>query len=254
MAELLIMAADTGSTDPVGKWYGANIVVAMEDGHQWGREEGPPVFYILKVPGVSKADVEEYLAEWRHDPTYTVMNSQLAQDAYRVKMSTTAVSVSGKGAITLSQVRNFFERWNCSVVSSTANSVTFDVSIYGVLTSSAFWDADVSGITFSETEYNRTTGSHLIEVVTTAITPEQIQQKCQERGVAYVAPRSFLAPRKVARAMMQDEIADRFRGIGIARRRWYITAAGMAAIQAAGGILTVTPQQFVTNLRDGIAD
>ena len=250
MAELLIMAADTGSSDPVGKWYGATIVNVQEDGHEWGREEGPPIFFILKVPGVSKADADEYLAEWRHNPTYTVVNSQPAQDSYRIRLESSAVSVSGKGAITLAQVQSFFTRWGCTIQSATSNSVTFNIRIFDALTSEGFWGLDVSGITFTETEYNQSTGSHLI-AVGPGPTEAQIQQVCQRESVVYVAPRSFIATRAEARQKLQDEIVERFRDIGIARRRWFISAAGMTALQNAGGILSVTPQQFVANMTDG---
>lgn len=251
MAELLILAADTGSTDTINKWYGANIVDVQDDGHIWGREEGPPIFFILKVPGVSKSDAEEYISEWRHNPTYALVNSQPAQDAYRIRLDSTAVSVSGKGAITLAQVQSFFTRWGCTVKSTTSKSVTFDTTIFDILTSEGFWGLDVSGITFTEIEYNNTTGSHLIEVGI-GPTDAQIQQVCQRESVVYVAPRSFIATRAEARQKMQDEIADRFREIGIARRRWFVSAAGMTALQNAGGILSVTPAQFVANITDGL--
>jgi hypothetical protein len=251
MAEFLIMAEDTAAPDSSGKWYGAQFVVVAEDGHEWGSEEGPPVFFIVKVPGVSKADAEEYITEWRHNPSYSVVNSNLAQDGFRIKMTSDAVSASGKGTIMLSQVRNYFERWGATVQSSTANSVTFDIRIYNAITSRAFLGRDVSGVQFVETEYNQSTGSHLVEVVSPAITDQQIQQVCQAQGVVYVAPRSFIATRAEVRAKLQDEIASRFREIMIERRRWRISAAGMTALQNAGGIMSITPQQFVANITDG---
>ena len=252
MAELLIIAADTGSTDLAGKWFGASIVNVQEDGHEWGGEEGPPVFFILKVPGISKQDAAEYISEWRHDPTYSVVNSQPNTDSYRIKLESTAVSVSGKGTIVRSAVEAFFTKWNCTIQSANASSVTFDAKIFDVLTSEGFWGIDVSGITFTETEYNQSTGAHLIEVGA-GPTDATIQAICQLNGVAYVSPRSFLATRDEARTAMQDEIAERFKNIGIARRRWFISDTGMTALQDAGGILTVTPAQFVANMVDGFS-
>ena len=251
MAEFLIKAEDAPVPDSAGKWYAASIVVVREDGHEWGGAEGPPKFFIIKVPGISQADAEAYIAEWRHNPTYAVVNSNLPQDAFRIKMTSDAVSASGKGAITLSQVRSFFEKWGATIQSSTSDSVTFDIKIYAAVTSEKFWDRDVSGIQFQETEYNQTTGSHLVEVVTPAITDQQIQFVCQEQGVAYVAPRSFIATRAEVRTKLQNEIASKFREVMIERRRWRISATGMTALQNAGGIMTITPQQFVANITDG---
>jgi len=129
--------------------------------------------------------------------------------------------------------------------------LTFDIRIYHAVTSQAFWERDVSGIQFAETEYNQSTCSHLVEVVTPAVTEQQIQQVCKMQGVVYVAPRSFIATRAEVRAKLQNEIADRFREVMIARRRWRISSAGMDALRAAGGIMTITPQQFVLNITDG---
>jgi hypothetical protein len=251
MAEFLIMAEDTAAPDSAGKWYGAQFVVVAEDGHEWGGEEGPPVFFIVKVPGISKADAEEYIAEWRHNPTYAVVNSNLPQDGFRIKMTSDAVSASGKGTITLSQVRSFFERWGATIQSSTSDSVTFDIRIYHAITSEAFWERDVSGVQFAETEYNQSTGSHLVEVITPAVTEQQIQQVCQMQGVVYSAPRSFIATRAEVRTKFQDEIASKFRDMMIERRRWRISSVGMDALRNAGGIMTITPQQFVANITDG---
>lgn len=254
MCELLIKASDAPVADGSDKWYSAFIVFIGEDGHVWGSAETPPDFYILKVPGISKASAQQYVETWRHNPTYSIVNSQPATDSYRIRLTTDAVSVSGKGAITRAQVESFFTRWNATVQSTTSNSVTFDISIYAALTSAGFWGRDVSGVTFSETQYNQATGAHLIEVVSPQITEQQIKFQCEENGVSYVSPRSFIGMRADVRTQMQNRIASKFREIQIANRRWYVSQAGMTALQNAGGIMTVTPAQLVANLRDGFAD
>jgi hypothetical protein len=251
MAELLIKAVDAPVADSGGKWYAAQIVVVMEDGHEWGGKEGPPDFYILKIPGISKADAQDYISEWRHNVTFAIVNSQPSIDGFRLKLTSDAVSLSGKGTIVKAQVQAFFDKWNCTIKSNASNSVTFDVAIKDALCSEGFWGFNTSGIVFSETQYNSTTGSHLIEVVTPSITDAQIQQKCAINGVAYVAPRSFLATRQEARDAFQADIADKFREIMVSRRRWYVSSIGMNQLAAAGGILTVTPAQAVANLVDG---
>lgn len=254
MCELLIKAADAPVSDGAGKWYAATIVFIADDGHSWGSAEGPPDFYILKVPGVSKVSAQQYVETWRHNPTYSIVNSQPAQDAYRIKLTTGAVSISGKGAITRAQVESFFTRWNAVIQSTTADSVTFDVSIYAALTSAGFWGRGVSGVTFSETQYNQATGSHLIEVISPQITDQQIQFQCEENAVSYVSPRSFIGMRADVRSQMQNRIAAKFKEMQIANRRWYVSQTGMTALQNAGGIMTVTPAQLVANLRDGFSD
>lgn len=254
MAELLILAQDSPVADGPAKWYAARIVTVQEDGHEWGAKEGPPKFFILKVPGISKADAEGYLNEWRHNVTYEILNWQNGQDQGRVRLTSDAIAVGGKGAITLAQVGNFFSNWNCVVQSATSNSVTFDVSIFLAATSEGFWGTNTSQLQFTETTYNQQNQSHLIELVSPAITDAQIQAVCRAHGVSYVAPRSFLVTRSEIRQKFQDEISERFRNTMVDRRRWYISQTGMDALTQAGGIMTVTPTQLVNNLVDGFTD
>lgn len=66
MAELLVKAVDSeGSSDPEkiqrGGYRRGMPVVVMDDGHKWGREEGPPKFVVLKFPGIPKEKMAEYL-------------------------------------------------------------------------------------------------------------------------------------------------------------------------------------------------
>lgn len=66
MAEILVMARDGArNADPEkdrrGGYKRGMPVVVMEDGHEWGREEGLPTFVVLKLPGVSAARVRKYL-------------------------------------------------------------------------------------------------------------------------------------------------------------------------------------------------
>lgn len=66
MAEFLIKVSDNMHNDPVkslrGCYKRGDIVVVMPDGHAWGKEEGLPLFYIVKVPGLSVALVRNLLA------------------------------------------------------------------------------------------------------------------------------------------------------------------------------------------------
>lgn len=71
MAELLIKAVDAthpdGETDRAGCYKRGDVVVVQEDGHQWGMKEGPPRFFVLKIPGVEKSRVERLCEEQDDD-------------------------------------------------------------------------------------------------------------------------------------------------------------------------------------------
>jgi len=46
--------------DRKGSYKRGMISVIMEDGHVWGSKEGLPWFYKIKIPGVSRAEIEKY--------------------------------------------------------------------------------------------------------------------------------------------------------------------------------------------------
>jgi len=58
--EFLIYARDYEKSYKKG-----DIVVVFPDGHKWGKEEGPPKFVIVKVPGMSVKEGRKYMATYR---------------------------------------------------------------------------------------------------------------------------------------------------------------------------------------------
>ncbi len=67
MAELLVKAIDATHPDPVkdkqGCYKRGDVVVAMPDGHKWGKEERLPKFVIVKIPDLSIASAQKYIQE-----------------------------------------------------------------------------------------------------------------------------------------------------------------------------------------------
>lgn len=254
MAEFLIKAQDAPVPDSSGKWYAALIVNVQEDGHEWGGQEGPPKFYILKVPGLLKADAEQYMQEWRHNVSSSIVNSNAAQDTYRIRIDSNMVSTSGKNAFIRAQVEEFFSNWNASIIQVKSNSITFDISVFDAITSNGFWGADVSAVVFVETDYNQPSGDHLIQVQSSPYTLQQMQNIVEFRGGSVVPPDSFIMNRNAARTRLLEDIKEKLDRISYARRRWYVTATGMDALNAAGGVITITPAQLLNNVSDGLAD
>lgn len=250
MAEFLVKAQDSTAQESDGKWRAGRIVVVMPDSHEWGLKEGLPDFYLIKVPGVTVSDAKQYISEWNHAITYTQDAHQASTDGYRYTLTSSAVAAGGKGSLTLTKVQNFFDKWNATIQSNTSNSVTFDVSIYGLATSTGFWGKTA---TFNETSYNEITGEHIIEVITPEITDAQIKRNCLINEVEYIAPRSFKVTRSIRQAM-REGIERTFNNVVVDRRRWYVTSAGMSALANNNGVITVTPSQFVNNIRDGYLD
>lgn len=255
MAEFLIKASDSPVPDSSGKWHLSRIVVIQEDGHEWGGKEAPPKFYIIKVPGVSKESATQYLEEWRHNVTLNIVSSNPSTDEYRIKVITDRVSVSGKNSFKPETVEEFITRWNGAIVSIINHEVVFDISVYGAICSSQFWDTDaVSEVVFVETSYNQSTGDHVIQVQSSPFTNAQMKHAVERRGGLVIPPDSFSMNRSIARQLLENDIEEAINNVSYDRRRWYVTASGMSALQAAGGIVTVTPAQFINNIADGLDD
>jgi|GEM_PF-6343291 len=73
MAELLVMAQDP--PDPKPRDFTKGMVVDIkDDGHRWGAEEKPPLFYVIKIPGIPKEDLQ-FLLDSPEDPDPNVLNN-----------------------------------------------------------------------------------------------------------------------------------------------------------------------------------
>lgn len=82
MAEILIKAQNNSHPDAEksrrGCWKRGYPVVVMPDGHPWGKEEGLPKFYILKVPLISVDKIRKYIT-----PQYVTDSSEEGKAIYR---------------------------------------------------------------------------------------------------------------------------------------------------------------------------
>lgn len=244
MCELLIKASTNNSPQP---WRAGMVVTVKPDGHEWGSKETAPAFYLVKVPGVSVETATQYLEEWNHKPVFELLSEDLVTDTHTYKMTVKASSI--KGALTLSQVDNYFTKWGCEITDNTLDSITFTANIFNIIKSNGFWGRDVSGLGFVDS-YD--TNSHTVTV--TGATAQQIERACSLNGVTYVPPLSYRVNRNQAKKAMADDIYQQFNRIVIERRRWYLSNAAMSALASAGGVMTVSAAQLLQHLKDGFAD
>jgi len=73
MAELLVMAQDPPVPHPRAFTKGM-VVDIKDDGHKWGTEEKPPLFHVVKVPGVAKEELQ-FLLDSPDDPDPNVRDT-----------------------------------------------------------------------------------------------------------------------------------------------------------------------------------
>lgn len=63
MCELLVRIVDKISDDPYNNaklTKSGDVIVICDDGHEWGRAEGPPMYRVIRVPGVEAATLGNF--------------------------------------------------------------------------------------------------------------------------------------------------------------------------------------------------
>jgi hypothetical protein len=114
MAELLVKLTDATNADPVkdaqGCYKRGDVVVVMPDGHVWGRQEGPPTFCVVKVPGLSVEDARKYTepqVEQRMTNLAGLQPTMVTRRLHRLKIDalTTAAraEIADKGVVSLTR-------------------------------------------------------------------------------------------------------------------------------------------------------
>ena len=118
MAEFLIKAQDATNPDPKtdasGCYKRGDIVVAMPDGHQWGKAEGLPKFVVVKIPGVSVEAAKKYIESHTDDsdPANVVT---LIRRKYRIRVDDVPAAIlsqlrdTGQVTVTWKQIKTYVQ-------------------------------------------------------------------------------------------------------------------------------------------------
>lgn len=126
MAELLIKARDAEHADPEkdrrGCYKRGDVVIVQDDGHEWGRKEGPPNFVVLRIPGAARSLAERLTEEQDDDDDGTPLQDEQGQRRafrrrrWRVDLDDlpaairTALQTNGYASITRVQIRQRLKR------------------------------------------------------------------------------------------------------------------------------------------------
>lgn len=106
MAEILVLARD--SQQPNGalrhkSYRRGDIVTIQDDGHAWGRMEGTPTFYKLRVSG-PKAAIAVYDQNARDDALVTLRRRRFGLDMSQITLAELAQLDAGE-TLAMSDVR-----------------------------------------------------------------------------------------------------------------------------------------------------
>lgn len=109
------MAVSKGHPDPTkdrrGCYKAGDPVVVRPDGWQWGAAEGLPLFWVVKVPGATVAQLEQYVEALSNaDGTVNRRRSWSIDTAKMPGNIRNQLNTTGVITITLTQVQNFLTK------------------------------------------------------------------------------------------------------------------------------------------------
>ena len=261
--EILVFARDKVQTaaehDRQSSMKKGYVVAILPDGHKYGVGEILPSFCIVKIPGetITQSERDYLIGQWWLMIDWEIVTFKAAQDGYRIRVFGKFPSVTdqlvGAGKITRTKVETFLNNWNGTVYSESDNEVTFDIGTYAMATSNAFWDVDVSSISFSES-YNRPSGTHRItaDYSATAWTSTEVEVQILGRKGTIVSHdvqnknivfdiqgtgNPEIHSGNIALMQFQEDVKIKVNKI-LYGRRCYIGSGAMNNIISAGGIIT----------------
>ena len=204
-----------------------------------------------------------YNKEWRKEIDWEFVGHNYALDGHRLKvfMISNVVSTSGLNSLTKSQVEQWLNKWNCSIYSTAVNEVVFDAVVFDVICSSGFWDnKDVSNISFSEIDYDKTLGVHSIEAdySSVSIDPLLVEQIIQDKGGVITSHPTgkvkFDITRGVVFSVFKIAVKDAIESETYSRRQFKVPSKYVQMALDAGGTLNITRKQFATYIYNRLND
>jgi len=251
MAEILFCASDRGAADQ--NHEKGDIVHVAPDGWQWGAREVAPSFVRVNVPGLNPSTITDRLENWNIVPVITVVQSDLATDTFRLRITNSKVN-SQLGAITRAQVERFITNWGGSVVSVAANEVVFDVRITDALMSLAWWE----GARPQVSEDSFASDTHTMTVQAPGVSAQRLRAFLEEKGAVVLAVQDGQATYSIGRARVrqdfEDDLAEKASRVIIRRKRFYLDPIRVDQILTAGGVANYTATQLNNRVRDRLAE
>lgn len=198
------------------------------------------------------------LKKWRQVINMGVLGHDPVTDTYTVQLSATSgVAASGRGGIFRDDVIQVLNNWNAANIMQDGHTVTFSLSLFGALTCEGYWDHDVSGVVFSELNYDQATGVHRIQIEYGALAPTAIQNVAESKGLDIISHNNGILIVEGARSDIQgrfkQDIEHAISGSVIGFSRWRLSDSAVNLALNQGGVVSVTWAQLQSNLEDQAA-
>lgn len=196
---------------------------------------------------------------WELIINYEVVNSDLVNDEFRMRLFSTLVDSINNGAVTREMVETFINNWGSTVYSFETNEVVFDISIEDAIKSQYFWGTDVSSIVFTETGYEQPTGVHTVEVDYSALnkSPTHMEVYMMRKGATVIAHANRVITieiaRNVVRADFEKDIREKAKKV-VAKRRYYVNLGVVDFIEGQGGSYQTDLATLLSYVHDKVGD
>jgi hypothetical protein len=268
--ELLVRLKDGACPEVEANPLRGYIVVVKPDGHTWGRCEGPSEYGVVVVPGLDpKAHVERE-RPWHMAADLSIVTADYVNDAFRMQLAATAWNArTGEGKITEAGILKykadrFLAAWGAAGISFSDNAAEFDIRIADAYRSRQFWNgADLTGFALADMSYDQATGVHRVRITypATLTTKErdEFEALCREL-TTFVSINTSTRQvtvdirRSTVRDRFMEEVRENIRHIILRRRRYRLSEASCAAIEATGGRLTIAAADLPAQILDHLTD
>ena len=239
--------------------FKGDIVEIRASGTPFGGRE-PESYVMVEVPDVPMTDFEHHNMSWEREIEFEVVGSDPAIDGFRLRLF--SITNNGAlGAIAREDVEAFITSWGGSLVSYAANEVIFDLTIYGALTSGAFWEIPnmADSIVFTEVSYDQANGVHRIQADYTARdnNPTYVERYVKRMGLTIVSHSNKIltydADRSTVRDAFQKDLKEKSKK-QVARRRYHLTSAVVDTIIGAGGTYTTDMATLLNYIQDKVTE
>jgi len=254
MAELLIKATSASHPDPEkdldGCYKKGDLVLVMPDDHRWGLKEGPPKFVIVKVPGIARETVFQYLTSWKRHVDFEVVSVNTATGVYQIRIRCINPGASGAANLTRDNIETYLNNWGATVDSVSVNQVTFTLRLWQTLQSNGFWDFDVSGVSFDLVDYTNPIAT--VDVELPGISIKKASDRIVENAGVVVSDNGvdqirFTIDRSDVLAAFQTSIKDKVEDT-FTRRKYYFSEADVDTALSMGGVIELTAGQVTSRI------
>lgn len=226
-------------------------VVACPAGWNWGGEECPPNFVIIKITDTN--DTTGIIEPWMRKTFYEILSHEPTSDSFRVRIYP---ELDKHGStVNKALMASFLKNWGATQIVDGAPGVVFEISAFAAINNSGlftFGDKD-DLITCVETSYDVVTGTHTVSMDYTIadLDAETVAKVLFEAGLTVVSNELgicvFTGERAAMIKQLERQVEHRFHTM-VARARWrlpdYVVESAMS------GSVEMTLQQYDDLLLD----